>query len=338
MVGSPNFRKEKEIQPSNLSCLLKLHTPVRITVSVIIPILNAESFLEECVNSVLNQTLKELEILLVDDRSTDSSRRIALSFAEKDERVKVTSTNELYHGVSAARNMAIKLASGEFVAFLDADDFFPSIHSLQLLVSEARRSNSLIVGGSLEIVDSNSRQVYFNPKGLVFDSTKQLTYNQYQHDGGFYRFIYNRQFLLTNKIFFPYLKRGQDFVFFVRALTRVGVFTVIPETVYAYRKGHKEIVWSRHFFIDHMVSVSYLLRESSTHAYPKLHTLMLKNSIRSIRLKSGELSLFERFLLVNKLSSMANSSLFNRFDKLNLYKLLFSLWISPLFYYIINWK
>lgn len=91
-----------------------------VKVSTIIPVFNSEKYLEECVNSVLNQTIGNIECILVDDGSTDSSAKICDSFAEKDNRVKVV--HQKNSRIGAARNKGIDIAQGEFITFLDSDD------------------------------------------------------------------------------------------------------------------------------------------------------------------------------------------------------------------------
>lgn len=95
-----------------------------IKVSVIIPIYNVESFISETLDSVLNQTLKEIEIVLVDDGSTDLSLEICKKFAVKDDRISVFSQNN--QGVSIARNNGLLKANGEYVFFMDSDDTIDS--------------------------------------------------------------------------------------------------------------------------------------------------------------------------------------------------------------------
>lgn len=89
-------------------------------VSIIVPVYNVEKHLKNCVNSLLNQTYKDIEIILVDDGSTDSCGLICDKFKEKDERIKVIHQENL--GVSVARNNGIKEASGEYLSFVDSDD------------------------------------------------------------------------------------------------------------------------------------------------------------------------------------------------------------------------
>ncbi|MBQ9952082.1 MAG: glycosyltransferase family 2 protein [Clostridia bacterium] len=88
--------------------------------SFIVPVYNAERWLRECIDSVLGQTCREFELLLIDDGSTDSSLSICNEYAAKDSRIRVISKSN--SGVSSARNMGLELASGEFLLFLDSDD------------------------------------------------------------------------------------------------------------------------------------------------------------------------------------------------------------------------
>ncbi len=90
-------------------------------VSVVLPVYNGEAFLREAVDSILTQTLRELELLVVDDFSTDSSRRIAEDFAQRDERVKVI-TNAQGKGLVGALNTGLAAAAGTYIARMDADD------------------------------------------------------------------------------------------------------------------------------------------------------------------------------------------------------------------------
>ena len=93
-----------------------------IKVSVIVPVYNAEEHLNQCLDTIVNQTLKEIEIICVDDGSTDNSLEILNQYAQKDTRIKVIQQKNQYAGV--ARNNGLKIARGEYVIFLDSDDFF----------------------------------------------------------------------------------------------------------------------------------------------------------------------------------------------------------------------
>ena len=91
-------------------------------VSVILPVYNAGKYLHQCMDSIVNQTLKDIEIICVDDGSSDNSLEILRQYAEKDERVKVIA--QANGGAGAARNNGLRAATGEYLSFLDSDDFF----------------------------------------------------------------------------------------------------------------------------------------------------------------------------------------------------------------------
>ena len=92
-----------------------------VEVSVIVPVFNAQDYLERCINSLINQTLKEIEIILVDDGSSDNSLSICKNFAKTDSRVKVLHQDN--SGASAARNAGLLMAQGRYIGFVDADDY-----------------------------------------------------------------------------------------------------------------------------------------------------------------------------------------------------------------------
>ena len=93
-----------------------------IKVSVIIPVYNAEKYLEKCLDSLLKQTFTDMEVICVDDGSTDASLEILKRFQEKDRRIHVLTQENQYAGT--ARNNGMKIAQGEYLLFLDSVDFF----------------------------------------------------------------------------------------------------------------------------------------------------------------------------------------------------------------------
>ncbi|MBR2781574.1 MAG: glycosyltransferase, partial [Eubacteriaceae bacterium] len=90
-------------------------------ISVIVPVHNIEAYLSRCLDSILDQTERDIEIIIIDDGSDDSSPFIIDSYASADERIRVLRTE--YRGVSSARNTGIREAKGEYIGFVDADDF-----------------------------------------------------------------------------------------------------------------------------------------------------------------------------------------------------------------------
>lgn len=91
-------------------------------ISVILPVYNVEKYLRQCLDTIIGQTLREIEILCVDDGSTDNSARILEEYAQKDQRIKIYTQKNA--GAGAARNLGLRHASGKYLSFLDSDDFF----------------------------------------------------------------------------------------------------------------------------------------------------------------------------------------------------------------------
>ncbi len=121
----------------------------QIKISVIIPVYNVEKYLRECLDSVVNQTLKEIEIILVDDGSTDLSGEICDEYAAKDERIKVI--HKKNEGTGIARNTAIEFSTGEYIFFLDSDDLI-ELTVLEKLYIKTIETNSDIVISQTKLI------------------------------------------------------------------------------------------------------------------------------------------------------------------------------------------
>ncbi len=111
-------------------------------ISIIIPIYNVEKFLPKCLNSVVSQSYKNIEIIAVDDGSTDESGKIADKYAQNDSRIVVL--HKKNGGLSSARNAGLKLAKGKYVLFLDSDDYITS-QAVEILLKYAIKENASIV-------------------------------------------------------------------------------------------------------------------------------------------------------------------------------------------------
>lgn len=134
-------------------------------ISIIVPIYNVDKYLEETINSIINQTLKEIEIILVNDGSTDNSGKICDELKKKDNRIKVIHKKNM--GVSAARNSGLKIATGEFVGFVDSDDIVCS-DMYETLYNNAIENKVDISMVSPVIKELNGNVKYFNNTGKKF--------------------------------------------------------------------------------------------------------------------------------------------------------------------------
>lgn len=147
-------------------------------VSIIVPVYNVEKYLTRCINSLKNQTLEEIEIILVDDSSTDTSLQICQKASEEDSRIKVI--HKVNEGAGKARNAALKIATGEYIGFLDSDDYVEP-DMFKTLYEKALKYNSDLVMSGVLFVDGNMfsekgeciRKIYFD-EDTHFESAEDL--------------------------------------------------------------------------------------------------------------------------------------------------------------------
>ncbi len=242
-----------------------------ISVSVIIPIYNMEKFLPESLDTVLSQSLKNIEIICVNDGSTDGSLNILKKYKKQDKRVIIIDQEN--QGVGKSRNTGIMRATGKFVIFMDPDDYYPSNNVLETLYKKAVKKNALICGGSFsEIKDGVVKDVYEGKfKSYTFIHEGFVAYKDYQFDYGYQRFIFERDMLVNNNIFFPDYCRFQDPPFFVSAMIRADKFYAIPKVVYRYRWGHQNIDWNAKRITALLNGINDLLRYSRDNGLEVLH-------------------------------------------------------------------
>lgn len=250
-------------------------------VSVIIPVYNAESYLGECLDSVLGQTLKDIEAVCVDDGSTDGSAKILAGYAAKDSRVKVLTQRN--SGAGAARNAGIDAAGGMFLAFMDPDDFYPAPEALEKLFDAATGSGCKISGGRLRTTSSHPDvamriQRTWDLAGR-FPPCGKVRYEAFQAPWGFTCYLYDREMVCGNRIRFPEFRRFQDPPFFVQAMVAAKTFYAIPDCVYCYRVGEKAVDWNADggkLNAERMRGYQATLELAERHSLDRLADLMLR--------------------------------------------------------------
>lgn len=204
-------------------------------VSIVVPAYNVEQYIDECIESILTQTLEDIEVICVDDGSTDGTFDKLLEWRKRDKRIKIVCQTNT--GSGFARNQAMKVATGQYIMFMDADDWYPSNKIIELLYSIAKERDMLIVGGEIRAYKNGEMCDILDY--YTFPEEGVISFEDYQLDYGYTRFIYNFQFLRDNEIEFPNYIRFQDPIFFIKALSVANYFYAIGEIVYAYRKSDK---------------------------------------------------------------------------------------------------
>ena len=139
-------------------------------VSVIVPIHNTSKYLKRCLNSITKQTYSNLEIILINDGSTDKSGEICNKYAKKDSRIKVLH-NETAGGVANARNKGLSIATGEYINFVDGDDWLTK-NAIKVLVDSLQENNADIVQGDFQVV--HAKKVKQNKKETILPNQPRL--------------------------------------------------------------------------------------------------------------------------------------------------------------------
>ncbi|MDR3256689.1 MAG: glycosyltransferase [Endomicrobium sp.] len=206
-------------------------------VSVIIPVYNTEKYLRQCLDSVANQTLKDIEIICINDGSTDNSLQILNEYANRDSRFIILQQKNA--GSAIARNSALRIVRGKYFAFMDADDFYPTNEVLQSLYNTSENEGALVCGGSLSLCNAKGKSIKNNFQESCFIKNQLMDFKDYQYDYYYQRFIYNSSLLKNNDLYFPDLIRYQDPPWVIKCMAHAEKFYAIKNITYCYRAGHK---------------------------------------------------------------------------------------------------
>lgn len=208
-------------------------------ISIIVPAYNAEKYLSQCIESILTQTYSNLEIILVDDGSKDSTGNICDEYQKKDERIKVI--HQLNAGVSKARNAGLDIATGKHVMFIDADDFYER-NACEVLYNEISQKQADYVAGNYIHTNANGEK-WEQP---LFDQTQygnfELSMKDYQKsifvmNSVIWNKIFNREFLEKYKLRFVEGALAEDAIFSIDCYAHAKKAYYINDVVYNYRQN-----------------------------------------------------------------------------------------------------
>lgn len=210
-------------------------------VSIIMPVHNTERYLEQCLDSVLNQSLKDIEVICIDDSSSDSSRSILDAIAAKDSRVTILTQD--HKGAGAARNLGMQHAKGAYYSILDSDDFF-ELNMLAEAVTKAQKTDADIVvyGAWLydEVRDSNRQahwilQTDLLPQAEVFSAEELAPYLFNVFGNYTWNKLFKADFIKKNNITFQEISRTNDLLFTCSALAKASRISTIDRCLAHYR-------------------------------------------------------------------------------------------------------
>ena len=213
-------------------------------ITVIVPVYNVENYLEEAINSVISQTYKNLEILIIDDGSTDNSSQICDKYAKKDIRIKVF--HQTNKGLSGARNTGLKNATGKYIMFLDSDDKFEPQACETMYKFIERTKADYAIGNYINIDEDGSK--WENP---IFkkDTYKEFTLSIKDYEKSFYIMnsavwnkIFRKSFLDSLNITFVERLPAEDAIFTTTCFIKSKKVCYIPEVIYQYRQRYSNSI------------------------------------------------------------------------------------------------
>lgn len=205
--------------------------------SIIIPVYNVEKYINGCVESVINQTFKDIEVILVDDGSSDLSANICDNYKIADSRIKVV--HKKNGGSSSARNAGIKLARGKYIIFLDSDDYWSCNTMLMQLYKHANNSEDLIVWNYVRANEDETVTRVINNAGVkhfsLHDDYKELFAKNILFASAWYEAIPSTWFQNANLMFEENVV-AEDVEWFGRLLNNVTDIIYFDAEYYIYRK------------------------------------------------------------------------------------------------------
>ena len=226
-----------------------LHLKNTCKVSVIVPVYNTEKHLRQCLDSIVNQTLKDIEIICVDDGSTDSSLSILNEYAAKDKRVKVLTQKNLYAGV--ARNNGMKIAHGKYFVFWDSDDYF-ELDTLKAEFEECEKYNADICLCGAERFDDTTGKITKMPHMLAVPSDVKLPFNSSSVNDIFFvtspapwSKMFSSDFIRKTGLEFQPLKSANDLFFIFSALALAKKIVKVDKVFIHYRFGQTQNLQSK---------------------------------------------------------------------------------------------
>ena len=208
--------------------------------SIIVPVYNVEKYLKECIDSVLSQSIDDYELILVNDGSTDKSRDICEEYAKEHENIKIITKDN--GGLSSARNVGIRKAVGEYLLFLDSDDFWSSYECLSALKGSVKTYPDFVMFKAEKYFGNKSVDSYGDyDLNLINTNTSDgiflyMVKNNKQLACAWNKMI-RRDYLLDHNIFFVEGITGEDIDWVIRLFQNAKSICAINDILYMYRQN-----------------------------------------------------------------------------------------------------
>ena len=213
-------------------------------ISIIIPVYNSENYIERCMESLVNQTLEDIEIIVVDDGSTDNSYSILERFAKKDSRIKIIQQENAKQG--AARNNGLRNALGDYITFVDIDDWI-SLDFCEKMLSTIEKTGADFVVSSAYRIKSNGKKrkyTYYDEEKIYTEQNDIIKTIKIPETWSVWSKLYKKEIL--NNIFFEEGTYYEDIEFLLKAVNNTKKIATVPNTYYYYFSNPTSTIKSKH--------------------------------------------------------------------------------------------
>ena len=209
-------------------------------ISIIIPIYNSEKYLKKCIESVLRQTYINFELILVNDGSLDNSKQVCQEFSLQDLRIRFI--DKINEGVSATRNLGLSLAKGEYVTFIDADDFVAETYLEDLYEAIRLKPNSIAICKFARYIENEKKRVEVDEKLVSYQKGQDIyelilkkIFVERSIFGSSCRILIPLSLIKKEDLKFPLCKIAEDSIFILSLLSETEKVVVVEKTLYFYR-------------------------------------------------------------------------------------------------------
>lgn len=213
-------------------------------VAIIVPVYNVEKYLRKCLDSLINQTLKDIEIICINDGSTDKSLEILKEYKNRDSRIILL--NPKNSGQSVARNRGIEIAKGEYLGFVDPDDWIDLDYYEKLYNAASTNDTDIAVGGIIRVTGIKKKKFLNFEKETLTDNTKlKFELCDVPEKSYIWNKIYKTQKLKEINLKFEEGRIFEDCIFTPQALFFLGKMVTVPNTYYYYLRRNNSTVKQR---------------------------------------------------------------------------------------------
>ncbi len=275
----------------------------QVDISIIIPLYNRAGCVGTALNSVLSQSIGNLQIICVDDGSTDSSADVVRSIMAGDDRI------ELYRiensGPGVARNTGLEHATGRYVAFLDSDDSYLDNDALEKMVAFADDHQANVVGSRL-YREEDGHVILHNPylyRKIIEPSGNRFSFRDIQYPYEYTAFIFRRDYLIERNLVFPQYYLNEDVLFLAKVLHSVGEYWMLPVRLYQVHiiPSKDKEVWNDKLIISAFSGIRDIMKLSVENDYCRLYDEMVNSLFSNIYIlrsyRSGRIALILKEIL-----------------------------------------